>query len=124
MLVGYGRNSRQAQQAISGFSIQKRVDVGSHLVFVDNAASESLQTGDRDVRVTLGAVNEIVRKMGSMPGQRALILILTMTPEALTMKSQILDLAAQSNLTIKLTGLGAVKLLRIQRTAHAHFLGI
>src|SRR5215467_12031888 len=58
--------------------------------FLDNAASESLQTGDRDVRVTLGAVNEIVRKMGSMPGQRALILILTMTPEALTMKSQIL----------------------------------
>jgi VWFA-related protein len=73
-------------------------------VLVDNAASESLQTGDRDVRVTLGAVSEIVRKMGAMPGQRTLILVspgfLTMTPEALTMKSQILDLAAQSNVTI------------------------
>ncbi len=73
-------------------------------VLVDNAASESLQTGDRDVRVTLGTVNEIVRKMGAMSGQRTLILVspgfLTMTPEALTMKSQILDLAAQSNVTI------------------------
>ena len=73
-------------------------------VLVDNAASESLQTGDRDVRVTLGAVNEIVRKMGAMPGQRTLILVspgfLTMTPEALTRKSQILDLAGQSNVTI------------------------
>jgi VWFA-related protein len=73
-------------------------------VLVDNAASESLQTGDRDVRVTLGTVSEIVRKMGAMPGQRTLILVspgfLTMTPDALTMKSQILDLAAQSNVTI------------------------
>ena len=73
-------------------------------VLVDNAASESLQTGDRDVRVTLGAVSEIVRKMDAMPGQRTLILVspgfLTMTAEALTMKSQILDLAAQSNVTI------------------------
>lgn len=73
-------------------------------VLVDNAASESLQTGDRDVRVTLGAVSEVVRKMGAMPGQRTLILVspgfLTMTPDALTMKSQILDRAAQSNVTI------------------------
>ena len=73
-------------------------------VLVDNAAAESLQIGDRDVRVTLGAVREIVRKMGAMPGQRTLILVspgfLTMTPEALTEKSQILDIAAQSNVTI------------------------
>ena len=73
-------------------------------LLVDNAASESLQTGDRGVRLTLGAVSEIVRKMGAMPGQRTLIFVspgfLTMTPDALTMKSQILDLAARSNVTI------------------------
>ncbi len=71
---------------------------------VDNAASESLQSGDQDVRSTLGFIREIVRKMASMPGQRTLILVspgfLTMTPEALFQKSQILDLAAQSNVTI------------------------
>jgi len=71
---------------------------------VNNAAAESLQIGDQDVRVTLGAVREIVRKMSAMPGQRTLILVspgfLTMTPEALIEKSQILDVAARSNVTI------------------------
>jgi len=73
-------------------------------VLVENAAAESLQIGDQDVRVTLGFIREIVRKMGAMPGQRTLVLVspgfLTMTPEALTEKSQILDMAAQSGVTI------------------------
>ena len=73
-------------------------------ILVDNAASESLQLGDRDVRNTLGFIREIVHKMSAMPGQRTLILVspgfLTMTPEALFQKSQILDLAALSNVTI------------------------
>ena len=73
-------------------------------VLVDNAASESLQSGDQDVRMTLGFIREIVRKMATMPGQRTLILVspgfLTMTPEALVQKSQILDLAAHSSVTI------------------------
>jgi VWFA-related protein len=42
--------------------------------------------------------------MGSMPGQRTLVIIsrgfLTMTPDAMLEKSQILDLAAQSSMTI------------------------
>jgi VWFA-related protein len=71
---------------------------------VENAATESLQMGDRDVRMTLGFVSEIVRKMSAMPGQRTLVFVspgfLTMTPDALLGKSQILDVAAQSNLTI------------------------
>lgn len=71
---------------------------------VENAATESLQMGDRDVRMTLGFISEIVRKMSAMPGQRTLVLVspgfLTMTPDALLGKSQILDVAAQSNLTI------------------------
>lgn len=73
-------------------------------VLVDNAASESLHIGDADVRATLGFMREIVRKMGAMSGQRTLILIspgfLTMTPDAATEKSQILDMAAQSSVTI------------------------
>jgi VWFA-related protein len=73
-------------------------------VLVDNAASESLQVGDQDVRMTLGNTREIVRKMGAMPGQRTLVLVspgfLTMASEAMIEKSQILDMAAQSNVTI------------------------
>jgi len=71
---------------------------------VENAATESLQFGDEDVRRTLGFIREIVRKMGAMPGQRTLIFVspgfLTVTPDAVLEKSQILDMAAQSNVTI------------------------
>jgi VWFA-related protein len=68
------------------------------------AASRALAIGDQDVRVTLGFVTEVVRRMASLPGQRTLILMspgfLTVVPEAMTDKSRILDLAAQSNVII------------------------
>jgi VWFA-related protein len=71
---------------------------------VDNAASESLQVGDGDVRMTLGVIRGLVGKMGTMPGQRTLVIVspgfLTMTPDAMMEKSQILDMAAQSSVTI------------------------
>jgi VWFA-related protein len=69
-----------------------------------SAASQAVAIGDQDVRVTLGLVSEIVRRMGALPGQRTLILVspgfLTVTSEAMTLKSQILDLAAKSNVTV------------------------
>src|SRR6202158_37963 len=69
-----------------------------------SAARRALEIGDQDTRVTLGFVREIVRRMGALPGQRTLILMspgfLTIVPEAMTDKSQILDLAARSNVTI------------------------
>jgi VWFA-related protein len=69
-----------------------------------NAASENLAVGDQDVRQTLGFIRDIVRKMGAMPGQRTLVLIspgfLTVTPEAMVGKSELLDIAAKSNVTI------------------------
>ena len=68
------------------------------------AATRALNVGDQDVRVTLGFVRDVVRRMASLPGQRTLILIspgfLTVVPEAMTDKSRILDLAARSNVTI------------------------
>ena len=69
-----------------------------------SAANRALAIGDQDVRVTLGFLRDVVRRMGSLPGQRTLILMspgfLTVVPEAMTDKSRILDLAAQSNITI------------------------
>jgi VWFA-related protein len=68
------------------------------------AASRALAIGDQDVRVALGFVRDVVRRMASLPGQRTLILMspgfLTVVPEAMTDKSRILDLAAQSSVTI------------------------
>ena len=82
-------------------------------------AKSALMTGDQDIRITLATLREFVRKMGALPGQRTLILVSpgfpTPTPEAMMGKAQILDLAAQSGVTISAldarglytTGLGA-----------------
>jgi VWFA-related protein len=71
---------------------------------VRSAAGQSLAIGERDVRSALATLSEIVRRMGSLAGQRSLILIspgfLTLTPGAMAEKSHILDLAAQANITI------------------------
>ena len=69
-----------------------------------SAARRAVAIGDQDVHVTLGFVAEVVHKMEALQGERTLILIspgfLTITPAALSEKSQILDLAARSNVTI------------------------
>jgi VWFA-related protein len=71
---------------------------------VRSAAGQSLAIGERDVRSALAALGEIVARMGTLEGQRSLVLIspgfLTLTPGAMAEKSHILDLAAQANITI------------------------
>ena len=71
---------------------------------VRSVAQQSLTNGEQDVWVSLRTVEEFVKKMGSLPGQRTLILIspgfFTMTPDALAEKSLVLDSAARSNVTI------------------------
>jgi VWFA-related protein len=68
------------------------------------AAAQSLSVGDGDVQVSLSTVRDFVRRMAALPGERTLILIspgfLTVTAEGMTEKSEILDLAARSNVTI------------------------
>jgi len=71
---------------------------------VEAAAARALAIGDQDVRVTLSGITDVVRGMGSLPGQRVLILIspgfLTMAQEAMTTKSRIMDIAAQASVTV------------------------
>ena len=71
---------------------------------VRSAAGQSLAIGERDVWSALATLSEIVRRMGTLQGQRSLILIspgfLTQTPAAMAEKSHILDLAAQTNIAI------------------------
>jgi VWFA-related protein len=70
----------------------------------ESAARRALTNGYQDVQVAFAAVGEIVRKMANLPGQRTLILVspgfLNIEPDAMTAESHILDLAAQSNVTI------------------------
>src|SRR6266478_7138563 len=62
---------------------------------VRSIATNALMAGDQDVRVMLATLREFVRKMGTLPGQRTLILIspgfLTLTAEAMTEKTRMLD---------------------------------
>jgi VWFA-related protein len=71
---------------------------------VESASRDALQVGDADVRNSFAFINEIVRKMSAMPGQRVLILVspgfLTVTTEAVAEESEVVDLAARSNVTI------------------------
>ncbi len=71
---------------------------------VRSVAGQSLAIGERDVWSALATLREIVERMGTLEGQRSLILIspgfLTLTPGAMSEKSHILDLAAQGNITI------------------------
>jgi VWFA-related protein len=71
---------------------------------VRSAAGQSLAIGEHDVWSALATLSEIVGRMGTLEGQRSLILIspgfLTLTPGAMAEKSHILDLAAQANITI------------------------
>ena len=71
---------------------------------VEEAAGRELQIGDEDVHVALSFIKEIINKMSAMPGQRVLVLVspgfLTISMDAMTEKSHILDLAARSQVTI------------------------
>jgi len=70
----------------------------------DAAARRALAIGHQDVQTAFATLAEIVNRMASLPGQRSLILVssgfLSIEPDAMTAESQIMDLAAQSNVTI------------------------
>ena len=85
-------------------SLNRQRDLQVARSMVESAARRVLMVGDQDVQVTLAAIKEFVRRMAKLPGQRSLILLspgfVTITPEALQWESEIMDLAAQSNVTI------------------------
>lgn len=79
---------------------------------VRTAANQALAAGDQDVRASLGYLRDVIHTMSKLPGQRTLILLspgfLSGTPEAQALQSQILDLAAASNVTISALDAGAL----------------
>lgn len=68
------------------------------------AAQRAVALGDQDFRANLNLIKLVVSKMSALPGQRLLILVsggfLTPTAEAMTLKSEVLDAAAQANVII------------------------
>ncbi len=69
-----------------------------------SAASRALAIGEEDARQSLLLIKAVVSAMSKLPGQRTLILVspgfLSLSPEAMTFKSEVLDRAAGSNVVI------------------------
>lgn len=104
-LIENKHNSQAFEAAVAGVFTCAKPDIRSVAEsMVRSATRRALEIGDQDVRVTLGFVKEVVRRMAALSGQRTLILLspgfLTLTAEAMSEKSQLLDLAARSNVTI------------------------
>jgi len=99
------REPTAMEQAIQdALTCQKMIDRNSAQRIVETAALRALEIGDQDVRVSLGFIAEVVRRMGQLQGQRSLILVspgfLTITPDAMFEESLIMNMAAQANVTI------------------------
>jgi VWFA-related protein len=71
---------------------------------VEGNARRALTLGDQDIRTTYAVITEYVRRMAKLPGERTLILVssgfLTLDSAAQTAESQLIDFAAQSNVTV------------------------
>jgi len=68
------------------------------------AAHRAVDMGERDFRSNLKFLRLVVSTLGEVPGQRILIFIspgfLTLSEEAMELKSQLLEIASQANVTI------------------------
>lgn len=68
------------------------------------AAARALAMGEEDARQSLAPIRTVVRAMSKLPGERVLILVssgfLTLSPETMKLKSEIMDLAATSDVII------------------------
>jgi VWFA-related protein len=85
-----------------GINPQTDLPVAQRLA--EAAARRALAMGAQDVQATLATTSEIVRRMAKLPGQRTLILVSSgfsaIEQESRTEESRLMDLAAQSNVTI------------------------
>jgi VWFA-related protein len=77
-------------------------NIAEHLV--RSASSTALTIGDQDVRVALNYVKALASKMEALPGERMVILVspgfMANSAEAQSLKSQIMDVAARSKVTV------------------------
>jgi VWFA-related protein len=71
---------------------------------VSSATNRVLNLGRQDVQTTYANISAFVRTMATLPGQRMLILVspgfLPIEQESMTLESRVMDLAAQSNVTV------------------------
>ena len=93
-----------AQVFICTPGLNRQRDLNQAEAIAESAARRVVIVGEQDVQITLATIKEVMRRMTKLPGQRTLILVspgfVSIAPEALNLESQIIDLAAQSNVTM------------------------
>ena len=93
---------RQVIDCSPGMDPVHQQNVGENEVV--SATNRVLNLGRQDAQMTYAALSAFVRALANLPGQRILILVspgfLPIEHESLTAESRLLDLAAQSNVTI------------------------
>lgn len=93
---------RQVLNCTPGLDPQRDFDQAERLAHI--AAMEALTLGNQDIRATYFAISTYVRGMAKLPGERTMILISPgfhpIEEVARAAESQLMDLAAQSNVTI------------------------
>ncbi len=94
--------SRQVFNCSPGLDVARDYNVAEQQA--ESAARRALNIANQDVRATCANIAEFIRRMARLPGQRTLILVspgfLSVEQEAQAAEQQIIDLAAQSNITI------------------------
>jgi VWFA-related protein len=106
-----------------GMDAQRDREMAERLA--ESTARRTLMVGQLDVQSTYAALHEYVKRTAALPGQRMLILVspgfLNIAPESMTQESQLIDFAAQSNVTI--SALDARGLYTTAMTASDHIPG-
>ncbi len=105
------------KKAKACFGIQQFAQAGSANIYdgMDNptdifqrmaasAAAHAVTMGEEEARETLLSIETVVRAMSKLSGERTLVLVspgfLSLSPEAMNFKSQVLDQAAVANVVI------------------------
>ena len=93
---------RQVFDCTPGLDVKYNYNEAQSLA--ESSARQVLNLGRQDIQSTYAAIAEFVHRVSKLPGQRMLVLVspgfLPIEQEARTAESRILDLAAQSNVTI------------------------
>ncbi len=102
---------------------QRDIDQAERMA--ESTAMQVQMVGRQDIQATYTVLREIVRRVAALPGQRTLVLVspgfLTVEPDTLTSESQIIDIAAQANVTINT--IDARGLYTTSVTASDHVIG-
>lgn len=98
-------NSTAEQDAVAqAFHCDPKIILSVAQSLAEEAARRALIMGHQDVQVALANMRELVRRIATLPGRRMLILIspgfLTVESDVLTQESQLIDFAAQEDVTI------------------------